>query len=272
MSVPTTFKVHYGVGTVRESPCGVDLSSFPQATLVHPDGENARIADVMHWLTTSFSLDPEVCSVYIQGLWSRSPTYIRWELRPLMRTAVWKGFIEGCRRRGYECVLLVQPCSKEAVQGPAVGYHPGGGSSSGAQHVDEEEDPEGGVTKGSDDVACDEADAADTAEEDRSPHGEPTGQADEGEHREYILRQMDSDDRMALAEEEALQEDDEDSSDEDGAPIPQEWNRYTVEGVTTHDEHESRWEYHATEVRLHSMFADKTSLQDACNIPIFLRF
>ena len=57
------------------------------------------------------------------------------------------------------------------------------------------------------------------------------------------------DDRMALAEEEALQEDDEDSSDEDGASIPQEWNRFDVEGVSTHDEHESRWEYHATEVR-----------------------
>ena len=70
------------------------------------------------------------------------------------------------------------------------------------------------------------------------------------------MRQMDSDDRMALAEEEALQEDDEDSSDdEDGAPIPQEWNRFDVEGVTTHDEHELRWEYHATEVRLHSMSA-----------------
>lgn len=125
MPVPTTLKVHYGVGTVREGPCGVDLSSFSQTTLVHPDGENAQIADVMYWLTRSFSLDPEVCSVVIQGLWSRSPTDIRWELRTLMRTAVWKGFIEGCRRRGYECVVLVQPCPKEAAQGPVVGYRPG---------------------------------------------------------------------------------------------------------------------------------------------------
>ena len=56
MSVTTTLKVHYGDVTVREGPYGVDLSSFPQATLVHPDGENAPIADVMHWLTRSFSL------------------------------------------------------------------------------------------------------------------------------------------------------------------------------------------------------------------------
>lgn len=72
---------------------------------------------------------------------------------------------------------------------------------------------------------------------------------------------------MALAEEEALQEDDDEgSSDEDGAPIPWEWNRFDAEGLCTHDEHESLWEYHATEVRLHSMFADKTSLQDAIKL------
>ena len=47
MAGPTTLKVHYGVGTMREGSYGVDLSDFPQVTLVHPDGENARIRDLL---------------------------------------------------------------------------------------------------------------------------------------------------------------------------------------------------------------------------------
>lgn len=57
-----------------------------------------------------------------------------------MRTAAWKGFLEGCRRYGYECVLLVQPCPKEVLQDPADGYRPVGGSISGVQRVVHEED------------------------------------------------------------------------------------------------------------------------------------
>ena len=77
MAVPTTLKVHYGVGTVREGPHGVDLSTFLQATLLHPDGGNARIGQVMNWFTRSFSLDPEVYTIIIYGLCSRSPTEIK---------------------------------------------------------------------------------------------------------------------------------------------------------------------------------------------------
>ena len=110
MSEPTRLKVHYGVGTVREGPYGVDLSGFQQATMVHPDVENARIGDVLYWLTGSFSLDPKVWSVVVQGLWSRSATHIRWELTRLMRMVAWKCFLQGYRRRGYECVILVQEC------------------------------------------------------------------------------------------------------------------------------------------------------------------
>lgn len=65
MSELIRLKVHYGVGTVCEGPYGVDLSDFRQVTLVHPDLENARIGDVLHWLTRSFSLDPEVWSLIV---------------------------------------------------------------------------------------------------------------------------------------------------------------------------------------------------------------
>ena len=77
MSEPTRLKVHYGVGTIREGPYTVDLSGFRQVSMVHPDAENALIGDVLRWLTCSFSLDPEVCSVVLHGLWSRSATHIR---------------------------------------------------------------------------------------------------------------------------------------------------------------------------------------------------
>ena len=77
---------------------------------------------------------------------------------------------------------------------------------------------------------------------------------------------MEIDDLTVWAEEEALEEDDDDSSDEDEGPILQEWNMVDVEGLAVNDEHESPWEYHGTEVRLHVMFADKGSLQDAINL------
>ena len=66
------------------------------------------------------------------------------------------------------------------------------------------------------------ADVVEAEEEDRTPHVEPTRQADAGEHVDSIVRQMEIDDLMALTEEEALEEDDDDSFDEDEGPIPQE--------------------------------------------------
>ena len=107
---------------------------------------------------------------------------------------------------------------------------------------------------------------AEAEEEYRTPHAQPIAQADAGEHVENIVLQMEIDDLTARAEEEALQEDGDDSSEDDEGPIPQEWNRVDVEGLAVHDAHESPWEYHGTEVRLHAMFADKGSLQDAIKL------
>ena len=39
-----------------------------------------------------------------------------------------------------------------------------------------------------------------------------------------------------------------------------------VEGLAVHDQHESSWKYHSTQVRLHAIFADKESLQDAIKL------
>lgn len=39
-----------------------------------------------------------------------------------------------------------------------------------------------------------------------------------------------------------------------------------VEGLVVHDEYESPWKYHSMEVRLHAMFSDKGSLQDAIKL------
>lgn len=100
----------------------------------------------------------------------------------------------------------------------------------------------------------------------RTPHAQPSAQADVGEHVDSIERQMKIDDLTARVEEEALEEDGDDSSEEDEGPIPHEWNRVDIEGLSMHDEHESPWEYHGMEVRLRAMFVDKGSLQDAIKL------
>ena len=169
--------------------------------MVHSDVENARIGDVLRWLTGSFSLDPEVWSVIIHGLWSRSATHIRWELTRLMRTVAWKDFVEGCRRRGYECVLLVQACPKGVVGGPTDGYRRVGGSSSGAQGVVHEVDAVTYVAEVEEDAVTHVAEAE---EEYRTPHAQSSAQADAGEHIDSIVRHMKIDDLTACREEDAV--------------------------------------------------------------------
>ena len=127
--------------------------------MVHLDMEDAKIGDVLRWLIGSFPLDPEVWSVVVQGHWSWSATHIRWELTRLMCTIAWKGFLEGCRRRGYECVLLVQPCPKLVVRGPSDGYRRVGRSSSDAERVVQEEDAVADVAEAEEDEVTDVAEA-----------------------------------------------------------------------------------------------------------------
>lgn len=159
MSEPTRLKVHYSVGIVRQGPYGFNLSGFQQVSMVHPDVENAQIGDVLHWLTGSLSLDPEVCSVVVHGLWSRSAMHIQWVLTRLMRTVAWKSFLEGCRRRGYECVLLVQACLKGVVGGPIGGYRRVRGSSLSVQRMVHEEDAVVDVAEAKEDAVTDVAEA-----------------------------------------------------------------------------------------------------------------
>lgn len=42
MSEPKRLKVHYCVGTICEGLYGVDLSGFPQVSMVYPNMENER--------------------------------------------------------------------------------------------------------------------------------------------------------------------------------------------------------------------------------------
>nr|CCI55294.1 PH01B001G05.17 [Phyllostachys edulis] len=106
------------------------------------------------------------------------------------------GFLEGCRHRGYECVLLVQACPKGVIGSPADGYRRVGGSSSGAQRVVHEEDAMDDVVDAEEDEVTDVAEAEEDAvthvveaeEEYRchAPHAQPSAQADAGEHVDSI--------------------------------------------------------------------------------------
>ena len=126
-----------------------------------------------------------------------------------------------------------------------------------ADVAEAEEDEVADVAEAEEDEVADVADAEKEA---------VTHVADAGEHVDSIVRQMEIDDLTARAEDEALEEDGDDSSEEDEGPIPQEWKRVDVEGLAVHDEHESPWEYHGTEVRLPAIFVHKGSLQNAIKL------
>ena len=126
MSESVKFVVYYGPGNVRSNESGVDLTEFAYVELQLTDPEKVNISQLKHWLTTNFSLDPNVCTVSIQSVWTKSRTKIFWELVPIDRTHKWVTWLESCKRRRTHPVALVLPIPMEdpLVQGGG-GYEPG---------------------------------------------------------------------------------------------------------------------------------------------------
>ena len=105
--------VYYGPGTVKSNELGVDLSEFACGQLSLPDAERKNIRQVKYWLTTSFSLDPNVCSVSIQAVWTKSAQHIKRELKPIDRTYKWLAWLRCCRERMIQHVAYVMAVPKE---------------------------------------------------------------------------------------------------------------------------------------------------------------
>ena len=75
------FVVHYGAGTIRTNHTGVDLSEFQFVELDLPDPETVSLSQAKDYFTKSFSLDPQMCTVSIQALWTNCQSEIMWELK-----------------------------------------------------------------------------------------------------------------------------------------------------------------------------------------------
>ena len=83
MSEVASIVVYYGYGTVRTNESRVDLSEFANVEISLTEPDKARISAVHHYLTMNFGFDPNLWTVRIQSLWSKSRTNICFELIPL---------------------------------------------------------------------------------------------------------------------------------------------------------------------------------------------
>ena len=75
--------VYYGAGNVGVTESGVDMSEFGNMLIQLIDPMNLRIAAIQQYFTINFQLDPNIWTVKIQSVWSKSRTNIFWELMPL---------------------------------------------------------------------------------------------------------------------------------------------------------------------------------------------
>lgn len=109
----TSLKIYYDNGEIRISSSGVDVSNFSFVDIVHPDPARCRMKDIQMWLTHYFQLDPNIYSVNVQCLWTRTFDPLCWELKEVSQTEKWLSWLNWCRRRHAEYIMLVQPCPKE---------------------------------------------------------------------------------------------------------------------------------------------------------------
>ena len=109
MSESVNLNVYYGAGNVRYNELGVDLSEFKNGVMTLADPDRLDIRQLKYWLTTSFGLDPEVCSVSIHALWTKSCKNVKWELMPVDRSQHWLSLLRRCRDRRIHPYALVQP-------------------------------------------------------------------------------------------------------------------------------------------------------------------
>ncbi|KAK1692955.1 hypothetical protein QYE76_009652 [Lolium multiflorum] len=109
---------------------GVDLSEFKYVEMNMTTPRTWTIEQVKDWLTECFGLNPEVHTVGVHALWTKSVSNILWYLRPVDDTSKWVSWFKGSERRGTNPVALVLPAAKE-VAPPEGGYSGGGGYESG---------------------------------------------------------------------------------------------------------------------------------------------
>lgn len=260
MAGMSAFRVYFGEGEIMENESGVDLSNFRQCTLHHPNPDTLTMPEVWYWLTCTFSLDPGIYSVNVRVMWSRSANNIRWELKNVTRSKAWQDWLAGCRRRGYEYVMLVQACQGRVPTESAAGQSSNREELGSSSH---EEDEVVAPHRGGD-VGPDIQNLSIQGDEVVNRH--PTGEADEGEDIPAIVEEIERVDRHAIEDEENLaaeENDDEDEQEVEELPMPASWNLEDPGYIAENSCHDSIWFYGDGQINLGAMFRDKMGLQDA---------
>ncbi|KAF2939821.1 hypothetical protein DAI22_03g224050 [Oryza sativa Japonica Group] len=224
--------------------------------------------EVWYWLTCSFSLDPQVYSVNVSLLWSRSATDIQWQLKEVTRSQSWKDWLQGCRRRGYEMAMLVQACPRRARPNSSFGQSDMQGEACAqpiAFHVEVSQHNEDNIGIDMQSLHIEQAEQTvvampSTVQQDGS------SEADEGEEINGIVDEIERVDRNAREDEANLaQEEDEEADDEEYEvqPVIASWNREDLGYIGKNELHDSVWFYGDGPINKGTMFSTKSAFQDA---------
>ena len=248
--------VHYGAGTVRATESGVDLGEFQNVEIQLTDPEKAKISFVKYFLTANFGLDPNLWTVIIKSVWTKSRTNIFWELLPLDGTKQWVTWLASCKCRGTkpEVLVLFVPRELNLEQGGG-GFQQGESSqAAGSQSVDPVWSVEDIPVHYEPALSSQSVGAAEIGEADGDEHtgGMQEGMLDEDE--DGLAEDLDSD-------EDASDEDDEENGED--VPIPHSWNQDKSNVTTVPDGHESSWEYHMNNIEIGARYSTKQQLREA---------
>ena len=240
--------VYYGPGTVRSNDLGADLSEFANMSLTLPAPETVSISQLKDWFTVNFSLDPKICTVSIQSVWSKSISNTFWELKTINRTSQWVSWLNACKRRSTIPVALVLPVAKE---NPSPEGHGGEYSGQGSQPTDDMD------VSGSDNLIH----TGGSYEIGQNSHSEGDtgyGEADDAEEDEELQNQMEDEDLDGM--EDNLDSNEEEGEDnEEEMPIPGAWNQDISTVMRVPDGDTSGWEYSENNIEIGAMYGTKKS-------------
>ncbi|BAS79158.1 Os02g0550500, partial [Oryza sativa Japonica Group] len=169
-------------------------------------------------------------------------------------------WLAGCRRQGYEYVMLVQACQGRVPTKNAAGQSSNCEELGSSSH---EEDEVVAPHRGGD-VGPDIQNLSIQGDEVVNRHH--TDEADEGEDIPAIVEEIERVDRHAVEDEENLaakENDDEDEQEVEEVPMPASLNLEDPGYIAENSCHDSIWFYGNGQINLGAMFRDKTGLQDA---------
>ena len=244
---------YYGHGTVLINELGADLSQFQYSELELNSPQTWSISQVKDWLAGCLGLNPEIDTVGVHVLWSksRSRADIFFYLRPIDRTSQWVRWLQACETRGTNPVALLLPVANEVNSYVGEGGHEPGQSSQ-EMHTEEHDYSQSG------DVGGGGYESGENSQ--TNPEDDHTGEVDADEQFGHMQNQMEEEDTDGDS---ADADDSDESDDELEVPNPASWNHDYTSAMTVNDGHDSAWQYHENNIAVGALYPDKQHLQDA---------